>query len=148
MGTMREESGETMTTRIQRAKRRRWADVVLIVATLYAVMSAFWAPLELIMGGDGREVADSQALWLTYALGGALGLAALAASMKHAGLAKVLAAAAGVAVLAGFFTLAEVTPFAAISIGLTGLGLIAASPFIGPMPSPEDEGKSRAPGEN
>ena len=137
-----------MTTRIQRAKRRRWADVVLIVASLYSFMSAFWAPLELLTGGEGREVADSQALWWTYALGGVLGLAALAMSRKHAGLAKALTAAAGISVLAGFFTLDDLTPFATISIGLTGVALLAAAAFVGPMPSPEDEGKSRTPGEN
>lgn len=137
-----------MTTPIQRAKHRRWADVVLIVASLYSFMSAFWAPLELLTGGGGGEVADSQALWWTYALGGVLGLAALAMSRKHAGFAKGLTAAAGLAVLAGFFTLDDLTPFATLSIGGTGVALLAAAPFVGPMPSPEDEGKSRVPGEN
>ena len=133
---------------IAHAKRRRWADVVLIVASLYAFMSSFWAPLELLTGGGGNEVADDQALWWTYALGGVLGLAALAFATRFPVLSKALTAAAGVAVLAGFFMLDNLTPFATISIGLTGLALLAASPFVGPMPSPEDEGKSRTPGEN
>ena len=138
-----------MSTGTTRAKRRRWADVVVIVASLYAFMSSFWAPLELLTGGEGREVADDQGLWWSYALGGVLGLIALFfAHRGKSGLAKILTAAAGISVLAGFLTLDDLTPFATISIGLTGLGLLAAAPFVGPMPAPEDEGKSRTPGEN
>ncbi len=137
-----------MTTSRTAAKRRRWADVVVIVVSLYAFMSSFWAPLELLTGGEGREVADEQALWWTYALGGLLGFAALALSRRNPALAKGLTAAAGLAVLAGFFTLDNLTPFATVSIGASGLALLAASPFVGPMPSPEEEGKSRTPGAN
>lgn len=132
-----------MSTRIERAKHRRWADIVVIVASLYSILSAGWAPLELIMGGDGREVSDSQGLWWSYALGGILGLIALALSRRNPPLAKGLTAAAGLAVLAGFLTLDELTPFAALSIGGTGAALLIASIFVGPMPSPEDEGKRR-----
>lgn len=131
------------------AKRRRWADVVVIVASLYAFMSSFWAPLELLTGGEGREVAEQQGLWWSYAIGGVLGLVALFfAHRRKSGVAKVLAAAAGIAVLSGFFMLDDLTLFATISIGATGLALLGASPFIGPMPSPEEEGKSRTPGAN
>ncbi len=137
-----------MSTPLQRAKRRRWADVVVIVASLYSFMSSFWAPLELLTGGGGGEVADEQALWWTYALGGLLGFGALALSRRNPAFAKALTAAAGLAVLAGFFTLDNLTPFATVSIGVTGVALLAASPFVGPMPTPEDEGKSRTPGDN
>lgn len=133
-----------MTTARERAKHRRWADVVLIVASLYSLLSAGWAPLELLTGGEGSEVAESQGLWWTYALGGVLGLAALAASRRWPGVAKGLAAAAGVAVLAGFFTLERLTTFAILSLAGTGLAMIAAAPFVGPMPSPEEEGRPRA----
>lgn len=132
-----------MTTAREKAKRRRWADVVLIVVSLYCVLSAGWAPLELLTGGAGTEVAESQGLWWSYALGGILGLAALAVSRRWPPVAKGLAAAAGLAVLAGFLTLDRLTLFAALSIGGSGLALLAAAPFVGPMPSPEDEGKRR-----
>jgi len=125
------------------ARRRRWADVVVIVASLYSIASSFWAPLELLTGGSGSEVADEGGLWWSYAIGGALGLFALALSRKNPPLAKGLTAAAGLAVLAGFLTLDELTPFAALSIGVTGAALLTAAPFVGPMPSPEDEGKRR-----
>ena len=138
-----------MTTGRTETKRRRWADVVVIVASLYAFMSSFWAPLELLTGGAGREVAEQQGLWWSYAIGGVLGLVALFfAHRGKSGIAKVLAALAGLAVLSGFFTLDDLTLFATISMGLTGIALLAAAPFIGPMPSPEEEGKSRTPGAN
>ena len=138
-----------MSTRIGKAKRRRWADVVVIVASLYSFMSAMWAPLELLTGGAGREVAETQGLWWSYAVGGVLGLAALFfAHRGMSGIAKGLTAAAGLAVLAGFVTLDDLTLFAALSIGVTGIALLAAAPFVGPMPSPEDEGRSRTPGAN
>lgn len=137
-----------MTNEREKAKRRRWADVLVIVASVYALLSAGWAPLELLDSGEGYEVADSAGLWWIYALGGALGIAALAASRRWTALAKALSAAGGVVILGGFFTLETVTVFAALSLGLTGLALLAAAPFVGPMPSPEEEGKSRVPGEN
>lgn len=132
-----------MTTRRKKAKHRRWADVVVIVASLYSILSAGWAPLELLRGGGGSEVGQSQGLWWAYALGGILGLAALAASRRWPPLAKGLAAAGGIAVLAGFFALERLTPFAAFSLGGTGLALLLAAPFVGPMPAPEEEGKHR-----
>lgn len=95
-----------MATSGERAKHRRWADVVVIVASLYNILSAGWAPLELLSGGHGREVGESQGLWWSYAVGGILGLGALAFSRRAPGLAK------------GSW---------------------------GPMPSPEDEEKSRGP---
>lgn len=143
-----EEWNGEMTTELQKKKRRRWADVVVIVASMYALLSAGWAPLELLDSGEGYEVSNSAGLWWVYALGGALGIAALATARRWTGLAKGLAAAGGIAILAGFLMLDRVTVFAALSLGGTGLALLGAAPFVGPMPTPEEEGKSRVPGEN
>jgi hypothetical protein len=55
----------------------------------------------------------------------------------------MMVAAGGIAMLSAFGALQEVTLFAALSIGLTGLTLLVGAWFVGPMPTPEDEGKRR-----
>jgi len=128
------------------ARRHRWADIVLIVASVYAVLAAMWSPLELLSGGGGGEVRSSELLWVSYALGGALGLAAVFLARRSAGVAKVLAGLGGLAVLSGFLSLGEITLLALLSLGLTGVAMLVSAPFVGPMPSPEEEGKRRTAG--
>lgn len=130
------------TTNRDRLKRRRWADVVVIAAAVYALLAAFW-PMEMVSGGGGREVGSQGGLWIAYTAGGVLGLLAVFIAGRAPGLAKALVAAGGVAVLLGFFALTELAPLALVSLGVTGLALLGAAAFVGPMPSPEDEGRPR-----
>ena len=64
-------------------------------------------------------------------------------AQRRAGLARLLVGAAGLVLLSGFFALSEITALALFSIGLTGLLLLGSAAFLGPMPSPEQEGKPR-----
>lgn len=129
------------------ARRRRWADVVLIVAAVYSLLAAAWAPLELLSGGGGGEVTHTGFLWVSYTVGGVLGLLAIFMARRRAGLAKAAAALGGIVVLSGFFSLDELTALAVISLGGTGLAMLLTAPFVGAMPSPEEEGKERLPAE-
>lgn len=124
-------------------QRRRWADIIVIAAAAYAFGAALWFPPEMISGDGGEAVAFGGWLWTAYALGGAIGLASVFVAIKLPKIARGMVALAGLLVLSGFFALRQVTFVAVLSLGLTGLALLAATPFMGRMPTPEEEGKSR-----
>lgn len=125
------------------AQRHRWADVVVIIASVYAFASAIWSPPELFTGGGGWEVRQEMWLWGAYALGGLIGIAAVFVALRWPDLARVMVAVAGLVVLSGLFALYRVTTLALVSLGLTGLVLLVTAPFMGRMPTPEEEGKRR-----
>jgi hypothetical protein len=131
----------------QTAARRRWADVVIIVAAVYIFFAAVWAPPELISRGDAGAVRDTTWLYMAYSLGGALALGGLLVVQRRITVGRFMIGLGGLVVLSGFLALREITILALLSMGLSGLAMIAAAPFAGPMPSPEEEGKERtAPG--
>jgi hypothetical protein len=125
------------------AKRRRWADVVVIIAAVYVFFAAVWSPPELISRGDAGAVGDTTWLYVAYALGGTLALAGLFIVQRWIGIGRITIGVAGLIVLSAFLALREITPLALLSIGISGVALVAAAPFAGPMPSPEEEGKRR-----
>lgn len=133
-----------MASGAARAKRTRWADVVVLVAGVYAFAGSWMSSPEAMTGGSGDVASDSW-LWIAYLAGGLGGIAAFFLAIKHPGAARGLAAAAGLVVLSGFAALREVSVLAILSLGLTGLALLAAAPLLGPMPTPEDEGEARRP---
>ena len=122
---------------VRTAKRRRWADIVVAFAGAYALAFAAWFPPEL--PAESTSVLSEVGLWVTYALSGLLGLSSLFVAMKWPRVARIMVVAAGVIMLLSFFTLAEVTLLAVLSIGGTGLAFLLTSPFVGDMPSPAEE---------
>jgi hypothetical protein len=129
--------------RVTAAKRRRWADVVLIVAGLYVFLAAIWAPPGL---GPAEAMAEARyhgMWWWAHALGGSLALAAVLVAMKSVLLARVLAAAAVLVLLAGLLAFETIGWLAARTLLIPALLILAATPFIGPMPAPEEEGSAR-----
>lgn len=124
-------------------RARRWASIVAIVASVYALLAAVWVPPEFFTGGDAGEVGHSTWLIIAYALAAALGLGGVLTAQRNAGLARLMVAAAGIILLSGFLAMRQVTALALVSIGLTGLMLIGSAVFLGAMPSPEEEGKAR-----
>lgn len=134
---------EPRTADHSHAARRRWADVVVIVAALYVFLAAVWSPPELISRGEGHEVGSTNWLFIAYGLGGSLGLAGLLAAQRHTLTGRILVGLGGLLVLSGFAAMREVTLLAAISIGGSGLAMLIAAPFVGAMPSPEEEGRTR-----
>lgn len=124
-------------------RRHRWADVVVIIASVYSFAAAIWSPPELFSGGGGWEVRQEAWLWGAYALGGVLGITGIFVALRWPNLARVLVAVAGLVVLSGFFALHTVTTLALLSLGLTGLALLVSAAFMGRMPTPEEEGMKR-----
>lgn len=124
-------------------RRHRWADVLVIVASMYCIAAATWFPPEMISGGDSTAVAAEGWNWISYTAGGVLGVLGLFLALKWSVLGKISVGLGGLAVLAGFLTLRAFTTLAVLSLGGTALALLAAAPFVGPMPTPEQEGKER-----
>lgn len=131
-----------MATYQERLRRRRWADIVVIVAAVYMFGAAFW-PIELVSGGGAWEVANPVGLAGTYAAAGILGLGGLFMTVKSPLIGRVLVGIGGAVALYGLTTLDHLTTFALISFGGSGLLMLIAAPFVGEMPTPEQEGKPR-----
>jgi len=118
-------------------RRRHWANVAVIIAGMFALLWGLWRP-----PAAGPQV-DEVSLWGTQVLGGALGVAAPLIALKWATLSKVSAAAGGVILLGGLLVVARITLNPILTTVLPALVLLAAAPFMGTMPTPEDEGRHR-----
>jgi hypothetical protein len=121
------------------AKRRRWADVVVIVAALYVFLAAIWSPPAL-GPAEAAEQAYHGWWWWAHAAGGFLALLSVPLATRQPMLGKGLAGLAGVIMLAGLFAFSGLTWLSIRALGIPGLAVLMAAPFMGPMPSPEEEG--------
>lgn len=131
-----------MATDVREAKRRLWADVVVLVAATYALVSTVWAP-PAAMVAEGNPVENVPWLVAAHGLAGVLSFGGLAAAFRWPRVGRALVATGGVLLLSGLLVLDELTAVALVSLAVPGLVLLAAAPFVGPMPSPEEEGKAR-----
>lgn len=131
---------------MNRQKRYRWTNVVVLVVSVYLLAASVWGVPELVQGGGG-DVGNTQWLTVAYVVAGLAGIGAMALSLRSAGAGRVLTGIAGLVALSGLVALRQLTPFAVLSIAGSGLALLAAAFFMGPMPTPEQEGLPRdAPG--
>jgi len=122
-----------------KAKRRRWADVAVIIASVYTLLAVAWSPPELFSGGDGYEVRYTGWLIIAYVGAGVLGLAGLLVGQKWQAPGRLLTALAGLCALSGLVALKPITLLGLVSLGGSGLLLLAAAPFMGEMPAPHQE---------
>lgn len=125
------------------AKRRRWADVVLIVAGLYVFFAAVWAPPALGPEAADAEAADHGLWWVAHALGGALALLSVPVALKNVALARIMAGAAGLVLIGGLLAFHSIGWLAVRALLIPAILILGAAPFMGPMPTPEDEGQPR-----
>ncbi|HEX7118071.1 MAG TPA: hypothetical protein VF212_04750 [Longimicrobiales bacterium] len=132
-----------MAKRRGQLKRRRWADVLVIVVGVYALIMAGYggmlgrpAPVATRVDAPG---------WFAAALGmaGTCAIASVLVALRNTLLARVLCAAAGVLLLSTIFALESVDARAVVDLILPALALFVATPFLGAMPSPEEEGRRR-----
>lgn len=126
--------------------RRWWADVVVIIASAYALSAATWVPSEWISGGDVRDAGApaTEWLWAAYMIGGVLGFASLFISLEGPTIARVVAAVGGLAILSGFLVVRGLTVPAFVSLGVTGVALLVAGLFLRASPG---RGQGRRPGQ-
>lgn len=132
-----------MADRRTDAKRRRWADVVMIVAGLYVFLAAIWSPPGL--GPEpATQAADHGIWWWAHAIGGFLALASVPVAQKNVLVARILAGVAGVVLLAGMLAFDAIGWLPIRMLGIPAVLILIATPFLGPMPSPEEEGVRRS----
>jgi hypothetical protein len=125
------------------AKRRRWADVVIIVAGLYVWLAAIWAPPAIGPREAAVEAAQHGTWWWVHAIGGSLALASVFVAMKSVLLARVMAGVAGIVLLAGLLAFDHIGWLAVRALVIPAVLILLATPFLGPMPTPEEEGMTR-----
>jgi hypothetical protein len=129
--------------RLTAAKRRRWADVVIIVTALYVWLAAVWAPPALGPREAAVEAAQHGIWWWAHAIGGSLALASVFVAYKSVLLARLMAGAGAVVLLAGLTAFDHIGWLAVRMLILPAVLILAATPFLGPMPTPEEEGVPR-----
>jgi hypothetical protein len=118
--------------------RRRWADVMAIVASVCSLANAMWAPvlfhamLTSMPQGD-RGVGYS---YMTFGVSGLLGLIAVALAERRTGAARITLAVAGLLLLSAPFTYTRPHPLPIAATVILGLAMLLAAPFLGPMPAP------------
>jgi hypothetical protein len=125
------------------AKRRRWADVVIIIAALYVFLAAVWAPPGLGPREAMADAGDHGLWWWAHAVGGFLALFAVPVAMKNVLVARIMAGVGGVVLLAGLLAFDTIGWLAVRTLLIPAVLILAATPFLGPMPSPEEEGERR-----
>jgi hypothetical protein len=128
-----------VANRQRAAKRRRWADVVVIVAALYVFLAAIWSP-PAIGPGEAAGAVEHGLWWWAHAIGGFLALLSIPLAQKQPMAGKVLAGVAALVMLAGVFVTDGGSWLTLRALGIPGLAVLLAAPFVGPMPSPQEEG--------
>jgi len=122
---------------VNSVRRRKWADLVVLFASLWAFAWAIWAPPSTEM--EGGAVRSLAGWWAAHAIGGALGLLSLFLAPRWRPLARVVLVVAACALLVGAFTSGRAAGAAALTLAVPGVLLLVAAPFIGPVPSPQEE---------
>jgi MFS family permease len=117
--------------------RRKWADLVAIIASLAALGNAMWGPL--IFGTISAQTTTDRGAgynWFAFGVGGMLGLLGLILAQKRPALGRVpLAVGGALLVIVPFFYSHKAMLPIATSVVL-GLLMIASAFFLGPMPAP------------
>jgi peptidoglycan/LPS O-acetylase OafA/YrhL len=128
-------------------RRRRWADVVMIVAALYAFLAAIWAPPGLGPAEAAADAPDHGTWWWAHAIGGSLALASVFVALRSTILARILGGLGGLVLLAGLLAFDGIGWLAIRTLVIPAVLILLATPFIGPMPTrAEEEGSVRAAG--
>lgn len=132
-----------MAGRVESARHRRWADVVVIVVGVYAFLIALYGPGLAQPEGIATNVTSMAWFWGGTAIAGTLAIAAVFIALRNTVLARIMVALAGIALISVLFAFERVYIRPLVLFALPGLILLAATPYMGRMPTPEEEGQSR-----
>jgi len=126
------------------AYRRRWANIVVAAAGAYSLAAAAQLPVELGTGDAGETVRFEMWIPIAHTLAGVLGMASLFVAIRWPRFARIPLIAAALLLLSGFLALHRITLLPALSLGLPALAMVGAIPFMGTMPSPQEEAAEEA----
>ena len=125
--------------------RRRWADLVAIIASVAALGNAMWGPL-IFSTMSSRTTSDPGAgyNWLAFGIGGALGILGLILAQKRPLAGRIPLAVGGVLlVIVPFFYEHKAMLPIATSVVL-GVAMLMSAMFLGPMPPPRQIAEQQA----
>lgn len=123
------------------ARRQRWADIVVMVAGLWVTGWAFWSPI--VPSPEVGAVRDFAGWWAVSAISGLTAFASVLVTFRSTAVARVMLVIAAAVLLVGVFLFERITVSAFSRIIVPAILMLLAAPFIGPMPTPEEEGRSR-----
>jgi peptidoglycan/LPS O-acetylase OafA/YrhL len=125
--------------------RRKWADIVAMLAAVIALGNAMWGPIifptmmqDLPQGDPGIGYN-----WLAFGVGGILGLVGVIVAQKWPRPARVPLVLGGLMLIAVPFAYRRQHPVPITVSVVLGLAMIGAAPFVGPMPPPRRLTSSR-----
>lgn len=119
--------------------------MVALVISAYALAAGAWGTGPEAMEEPGGVVGEGW-LGLAYVLAGVAGFAGVFTAPRWPGLGRGLTGLAGLLLLSGLLAMREMTLVAVVSLGITGLALLGAAYWMGPMPTPgEEEAGERGP---
>jgi hypothetical protein len=124
---------------VTEARRRRWADIVAILASVVLVGYSVWGG---VLAGDSeglREVRNISLVRGSNILGGLLGVLGIFVAQKSRAAGRAMIIAAGVVALAGLFAFRVLDGTSIAASGAPGLALLLAGFFVGPMPTESEE---------
>jgi hypothetical protein len=117
--------------RAQDARRRHWADLLAIVAGVWTFGQALWGPTVFSSAAIDRGVGPN---WLAFGIGGLVALGSVFLAQRYTRPARIILGLAGLMLLLVPFAYRYPVWPPIVSSVLSGLAMLAAAPFIGPMP--------------
>jgi peptidoglycan/LPS O-acetylase OafA/YrhL len=123
---------------------RKWSDIVVIVASLVSLGNAIWGPFIFTSVARDPPHGDSGVgyNWLAFGVGGLLGLLGVFLAERQPRLARLSVALGGAMIAIVPFTYEHWHALPIATSLVLGLAMLAAAPFVGPMPTPG--GRDRA----
>jgi hypothetical protein len=122
---------------------RRWANIAVMIAGAWVLMIVLWSPEAAGPREQQIEVADSTIWFAALTAAGSLAIAAVIVALKNAVIARVLLGIAALSLLAGIIGFQQLGTLAWGTVVIPGIIMLLAIPFLGPLPTPEDEGQVR-----
>jgi hypothetical protein len=113
------------------ARRRHWADVLAIVAGVWAFGEAIWGPAVFSSETTDRGAGAS---WLAFGVAGLLAVGAVFLAQRYTRPARIVLGVAGLILVVSPFAYRSPAWLPIISSVIVGLAMLAAAPFIGRMP--------------
>ena len=121
-----------------KAKRRMWADVLVLVGAVISLLFSVWSPQAGDPNNAMSEVVDKGIWFGAQVLGGVLPIAGYLIAQKYALIGKLLVGIGIVCLLAGLGGFTEFGWIAVRSIVIPAVLMAVGLPFFGRMPTPEE----------
>ena len=118
-------------------RKRRWADIVAIIASVTALGNAMWGPL--IFSTTSTRVTTDQGAgynWFAFGVGGILGVLGLIVAQKRPMPGRIALAIGGLLLIAVPFVYENRALLPIATSMVLGIAMLVSSFFLGPMPAP------------